>query len=596
MYGKPATPEEVDVDHGYFRVDMQNRICVCKNVEPFNVNIHGPAVTCLSTRPYIYDHDFVLSYRCMEWPKSAKRWLCRSRLHNWPSSTLIKEMKSKGHFVVPVGHYASPECDKEWRISLSLQERLLIYSLNPTQHKCYVLLKMVKDILLYFVGVESISSYHCKTCLFYTIENTPGHFWQPKKLFSCLQMCLMRLHTWVVEGVCPNYFIPEENMFERRNFPEIKEKLSSALWMLVTSNCGYLIQIRCEEIGKWLGVACLRGLAAIEPLFETHSSIITLYLNSFQDGTRSRNMMLRECVDDDQTECLHNHSSMITRLISIDSVTEYDDDDIRDALYLLTPHIKLSYLSTVVSLAQTDAALKCLGGENWGDLKSTVVAMPSVLKQAMFLYMFGYFEQSLYSLEHVDKPADDVLISCCACTYLHTQVPIQVYEEVSKQNLSKQELHLKYVIPCTAFLPSEKGLIPEPLAYEMERSKNTGTARKSFEFWFDWAVVDSKFLFYFLLYINHAQLQNHLPMCMYTAAMEALIDKDPNLAHKETDLNLLGWVYKQEGRLRNAMACFKDSLTVKESHNAAILHMREMDEIFEAVKVAVDLYIQGMRL
>lgn len=85
-------------------------------------------------------------------------------------------------------------------------------------------------------------------------------------------------------------------------------------------------------------------------------------------------------------------------------------------------------------------------------------------------------------------------------------------------------------------------------------------------------------------------------MCMYTAAMEALIDKDPNLADKETDLNLLGWVYKQEGRLRNAMACFKDSLTVKESHNAAILHMREMDEIFEAVKMAVDLYMQGMRL
>ena len=132
---------------------------------------HGPAETELA-RPREFATDYVQAFGCNEWPKSASMWLTRPRKYNWPPENLIEEMKSLGFFVVPVGHPKSPQKDNEWRISLSLQERKIMQSLNTTQFKCYVLLKLIKkDIIGYMITKASITSYHLKTCLFYTIEH-----------------------------------------------------------------------------------------------------------------------------------------------------------------------------------------------------------------------------------------------------------------------------------------------------------------------------------------------------------------------------------------------------------------------------------------
>ncbi|XP_033749039.1 uncharacterized protein LOC117333725 [Pecten maximus] len=55
-----------------------------------------------------------------------------------------------------------------------------------------------------------------KTILFHAIENTSPMFWQDKNLFYCFWFCINILLGWVRVGFCPNYFIPTNNMFQRK--------------------------------------------------------------------------------------------------------------------------------------------------------------------------------------------------------------------------------------------------------------------------------------------------------------------------------------------------------------------------------------------
>ena len=96
---------------------------------------HGPAKTILP-RPGVFAVDRVNGLRCKEWPRPADAFLSRKRKCNWLLKRLIEQMQSLGFFVVNVGHPASPERDIEWRISLSLQGRLLMQSLFIAQFQC----------------------------------------------------------------------------------------------------------------------------------------------------------------------------------------------------------------------------------------------------------------------------------------------------------------------------------------------------------------------------------------------------------------------------------------------------------------------------
>lgn len=516
-YGQPAIANMVNLETGDFKLDVRNRVVLCRKIsleKTFGSTVHGPASTFLGRTGFL-DHDFVTGYCCFEWPHIAKKWLTRPRIHNWPSKEVIEEMASAGHFIVPVGHYDSLEYDKEWRISPSLQERLLMHNLNPTQQKCYVLLKMIKkDLISSFVKIDSISSYHCKTCLFYMIENTPAHFWTPENLLGCLQACLLLLFKCVVEGACPNYFIPEENMFERRNFPQIQAKLSHVLWKLLNANCNYLIHIKCDQLGKMLVRFCSSGgINETGPLFQTLRSAITLYTRPSCSATFVRNYISKKCLDDEISVCVVNHIFVFDHLRAIEKVTVHTDEETKRTLLLILPHIQLSHLSQrfirhAKQQVDSETALKQFNNKGWSELSSSVVGFSSTLKQATFLHTLGYYSESLALLEAIEKPSDDVLMSVCSCNRIKLQLPLKIFQEVTENHLTKEEAQTKYFVPCTVFLPTEKELVPTPLVHEMKRSSNQlSSSRQVHLFWYDWAVVDSKFLYYFLLYLNHVHLQ-----------------------------------------------------------------------------------------
>ena len=159
-------------------------------------------------------------------PECAFKWFGRERHYNWPSQEQIDKCKTLECFFVQVGHPNSDEKHLQWRISLSLQERLLVTSFNSVQLKCYVLLKMIKKERIHkALGEKSLTSYHFKTSMLYMIENTPAEFWTEENLLVCVHHCLRQMLLWVETGVCPNYFIPEENMFDGRIFGQVRCRL-----------------------------------------------------------------------------------------------------------------------------------------------------------------------------------------------------------------------------------------------------------------------------------------------------------------------------------------------------------------------------------
>ena len=117
-----------------------------ENVEwGFPTETHGPALQAIDIKNKSLHVDAVLAFRCRCLPKEAMKWFTRDRPYGWPSQEVIEQCQNLGFFVVPVGHPKSKEKYKQWRISLSLQERMLVAMFNSVQLKCFVLMKVLKN-------------------------------------------------------------------------------------------------------------------------------------------------------------------------------------------------------------------------------------------------------------------------------------------------------------------------------------------------------------------------------------------------------------------------------------------------------------------
>ncbi|KAL3859406.1 hypothetical protein ACJMK2_009629 [Sinanodonta woodiana] len=243
-------------------LDMHGRSCIYNNTRFLKpdryLEHHGPALTMTkSQNSIITSYDFVYAYRSHSWPYTASGWIPRHREHNWPSQEIISLIQLLGALLVPVGHTLSPERQIKWRISLSYGEKILVWQFNSTKYKFYIVLKMINK---YFIkkrfGENVLTSYHWKTYMFYMIETTPTVLWQPQNLLRCIELCLMKVCTWIEECNCPNYFIPAENMFLDKVNGHVQRKLANMLHDLLRQKGRYLTMIPYDGIGQKLCIAC----------------------------------------------------------------------------------------------------------------------------------------------------------------------------------------------------------------------------------------------------------------------------------------------------------------------------------------------------
>nr|XP_022341016.1 uncharacterized protein LOC111135341 [Crassostrea virginica] len=216
-----------------------NTYTLMNRIQPYST-VHGP---CSSGREAgMFEYDIAFCFVSDFWPPSASSW--RDRCHSWPPPHIVDDIIKSGCHFVAIGHKLGKHADNEWRISFSQAEQKLVYAMNHTQFLTYGLLKyFVKEFNNGLREEEKLlCSYHMKTAIFWAIQqNTIAH-WCPQNLLAGFWVCFKLLLKWVYEGVCPNFFIPENNMFLNKVHGEAQTNLFTQLYGLYEMGITFLLQ------------------------------------------------------------------------------------------------------------------------------------------------------------------------------------------------------------------------------------------------------------------------------------------------------------------------------------------------------------------
>uniref|UniRef100_K1R280 Uncharacterized protein C3orf59-like protein n=1 Tax=Magallana gigas TaxID=29159 RepID=K1R280_MAGGI len=211
----PTTDREVQLscvimNGGVYLSSSIYRQLTCSLVMP-NSTAHGPCASgYFAGQEYDNAHCFV----CDFWPPSALSW--RNRCHSWPDPEVVDEIVRNGCHFVAIGHPFGPHEYEEWRISFSQAEYKCVSAMNHSQFLTYGLLKLfLKEVINQQAEEtnELLCSYHMKTTIFWAIQQNTLPYWCPKNLLVGFWVCFKLLLKWVYEGVCPNFFIPQNNLF-----------------------------------------------------------------------------------------------------------------------------------------------------------------------------------------------------------------------------------------------------------------------------------------------------------------------------------------------------------------------------------------------
>nr|XP_022344730.1 uncharacterized protein LOC111137539 [Crassostrea virginica] len=201
--------------------------------------VHGP---CSSGRGNVLEYDIAHCFVSDFWPPSASSWA--NRCHSWPPPHVVYDIIRSGCHFVAIGHKLGKHADNEWRISFSQAEQKLVYAMNHTQFLIYGLMKyFVKEFNNGKSEEEKLlCSYHMKTALFWAIQqNTIAH-WCPQNLLAGFWVCFKFLLKWVYKGYCPNFFIPENNMFLTKVHGVAQMNLFTQLYCLYEKGIAFLLQ------------------------------------------------------------------------------------------------------------------------------------------------------------------------------------------------------------------------------------------------------------------------------------------------------------------------------------------------------------------
>ncbi|KAL3859567.1 hypothetical protein ACJMK2_009783 [Sinanodonta woodiana] len=539
-------------------LNRTGRSCIPSNITNNMLGIdaeyHGPAVT-LKDGPYGIDLcDIVVALQSHSWPYTASEWITRHREHNWPSPETIVSIQQSGIFVVPVGHTQSPERHLEWRISFSYGEKILVWQFNSTQYKCWLVLKMInKYFIKKMFGEKVLTSYHWKTCMFYMIETTPSVLWQPQNALSCIDLCLMKMCTWVEDCNCPNYFIPAENMFQDKVNGPVQRKLANMLHDLLKQKGRYLTMIPFDGIGQKLNIACQSSITHIKyemkEITKNMSSVIdmifagmhTVWFNILRDGFQIISLLFKR---------KHPYAA-------------------RQDIYTMHQRFYCSNLGSHL-------ASNCLKQQTI-DKEGLDVAYEFLLLGSASDVASGKLKLATFFLLQ-----NNIILAECILqdieenyTFLVLNVAVEKIKELTilrilNENISTTDVVRYYSAFPVPYLPSEMYCTPRALISEMFRS--TGSHHVSLnldkDYWQSWAVVDPKFYLYFLQHQCYHQ-QNKITHKMVALSNMIWVIRHEQLQYKDTALNLLAYCLKEDGLLVQSYAVLSRSMKLKNHHNAA---------------------------
>ncbi|XP_061190188.1 uncharacterized protein LOC133198050 [Saccostrea echinata] len=254
------------------------RYNILQSLQDSSITPHGPSVTTSDVLGA--DVDRVICLQSHHWPTHALPWKLRCRHRGWPSEIIVSDISSGGFHVVPIG--STPENGEEWRISFSQAEQKLVYSMNHSQFLCYGLFKVfLKEVINFQENEPILCSYFIKTIVFWVIQTNNSLIWTPDSLLNCFWECLKLLIFCVHIGNCPNFFIPQNNMFRLKVTGCVQTSLFHQLYELYCKGIPCLLL--SPTLRPYLNKAILNRTLRISTDEGSIISIIELDVSFFRE-------------------------------------------------------------------------------------------------------------------------------------------------------------------------------------------------------------------------------------------------------------------------------------------------------------------------
>ena len=358
------------------------------------------------------DVDYVLALQSKELPDCVTDSLARKRNSDFFTASVVEDCKSYGCLFVRKEHCQSKDSHLLWRISPSHQERFLIFYFNSVQHKCYVLLKLIKkDIINPALGSEVLTSYHCKTAMLHLIDMTPSQFWRPDNLLFCLITALHCLLLWSMDSNCPNFFIPDENMFRWRISRHLLKRLSDELFRLMSLDFVSLLRsIKTDSLYYRIEIYISGNCQRLTTPYDC-SPLLKLYLkySILACIMQTRYRLVLKCYSKSTNDLVDNLSNNLSILMHTDRLDIHSPVDVTQRIIsLLAPFIEIYLMSNTVALSvkggdareTTWGYLTC---DKWHEISHSSDPFTSRLKQASLMSALGYHRDSFNVLSTIEK-------------------------------------------------------------------------------------------------------------------------------------------------------------------------------------------------
>ncbi|XP_053405225.1 uncharacterized protein LOC123523185 isoform X2 [Mercenaria mercenaria] len=564
----PLPYNDVSNEH-YFR-DRTGRILLSNTLIPaalaaadFKGVHNGPAYT-EPGQPGVSESDIVVAFPCKTWPLQARQWLDQQGVSRWLSDDMKRYCSNTGCFVVGVGSKSSENDELEWRISTSLAERCLMFNLNITQIRCYVLMKMILKTYIKPLYEGTITSFICKTVLFKVIANTHSNFWREKNLLVCLLCCLFVLYNSVLYENCPHFIIPGNNLIGRHITQQSKPHILEILQYIINSEGTALLAIKCEDLGAGLQLKLNYLLS-----FNTRCFVSGYILKTTAQMVDSSIDFCLDCISNSShEEAIQKLLEYIFKLVTISNRGQGLE---KTACRLLGPWFCTTLGSTLASLNIQQYSGISVEALTWISLGLNTDVSSSKLKLASMFYCIGDSNRTELVLRDIEGSYDQNIVEPVCCHYI--KKAFRKGFHVISDNHNEEALQYATAF-CVKFLPCEINCVPTELQYEMFRSTEEDLAfRGRFDNWMDWAVVDSLPYLYFLQYKTYSYLGRQDDKERTLSNLTRTIEQEPELGHKETALNLLGQCMEQEDRPTDALRCYLLSLNLRRRNNAAKFHI-----------------------
>jgi len=276
--------------------------------------VHGPARIHSDNESSMMPVDSVYCVRCLSWPLQAADWPTRHRNYGWPDSAKLDLVVSNGCDFVGVGHRRcrQNECgnsQRQWRLSFSRAEIVLINSWMPVQQIAYHILRDYVKTERLTESVDNsepaiMSNYHIKTLLLWACELKPRSWWTENNLVRICAELLNILSVWLTDIRCPHYFINNCNLLDTAlSDPTVTSKLMSIdetylLTWLINNYIGRCAQLCPDNVSRYFD-----DVGTEMKLVKAVTEIARWRVDSSLVGTWSEFNFAEICIQLEVSEC-----------------------------------------------------------------------------------------------------------------------------------------------------------------------------------------------------------------------------------------------------------------------------------------------------